>query len=697
MSTSSTALNGRARAMAHRRGHLASAAAPQETMAAPMPAEKPIEKPVETVASSASFLQVSPERKAQAGKAVVVAEGREAAKQRRQQQVKGTASSGSSANGANRPQPRTKPKPEPILPSTREASTGDSGSLTPRSDRTRDKSKDKPKGIKSETSETAMGRKLARAWRQAQGKGRAAQEAYKSIAGQSGAMAKLSNPDASTRDIARQVRAERCSKGKKSCSAVSADSTDNRRQSRKRPAPEKVVFSETLSGQAVSGASLATEKMTGLEAGLCKGVTGTEYLGAETFAKGCSTQPKAAPAKVTQTQTTRGQTISGTKVGRDKSVSGDLAGQCQAVTGTEYLPADQSSLFCQKPGNVPAAPAKVTERTNLGNRLLNDASTSSVTGADRLVFTNRNANKPAKAPTKVAESSTFAGNKTTGTQVGRGLAVTGDESGYCKHVTGTGYQGREEVEQVCQTSLPKVMPTKVAQSVTAASQLVSGERAGKVSGATGSEAGSCQAVTGTPYMGMETFAQSCSTEHLAKMQSRQPSVMKNSGMGGKAISGTQPGMQGLTGAQKGACELVTGTHYHGVDQVGMMCQTANAAEPGESDFPVMMAADPIVNRFAPTAPMAPMASPMQAAMPAQPEVSKITGDGWDRGSKVTGTDGPFATARNPSIKGRGMQPAASAANYRPSTTADIPMSPITGSSGNSDSGAKVTLSGGARA
>jgi len=47
-----------------------------------------------------------------------------------------------------------------------------------------------------------------------------------------------------------------------------------------------------------------------------------------------------APWKVGASQTTHGQTVTGTMVGRSQSVTGDEASTCRAVTGTEYMGAD---------------------------------------------------------------------------------------------------------------------------------------------------------------------------------------------------------------------------------------------------------------------------------------------------------------------------------------------------------------------
>ncbi len=75
-------------------------------------------------------------------------------------------------------------------------------------------------------------------------------------------------------------------------------------------------------------------------------------------------RPKAAvetgaaedqPWKVGASETSRGQTVTGTMVGRSASVTGDEPSTCRGITGTEYLGADIFRDFCQSDPNSHAA------------------------------------------------------------------------------------------------------------------------------------------------------------------------------------------------------------------------------------------------------------------------------------------------------------------------------------------------------
>jgi len=674
MSVNST-LSGREQARAHRQA-MKSGKTGSSSVARPVAKVAVVEKtaPVAAVKSPArrQVTQV-------AAAPVAVAGGREAAKQARQQQKSGKVSR-QMQSAAPAPRRKAKERIDSDLVVQQRAKTTTNTVQEP-------KRRPVDRKVQAKTGAVASsgGRNVAKAWRQAGATGRTGQDAYKSKGSQSGALAKMANPGASTRDIAKKIRADKCTRGKAGCAPAKTAGAKRVRQSRDQDSSSQVGESKTLSGQTVSGTTIGQGKkvMTGAETGACKLVSGTEYLGAEEFSMHCDTTPDAKPAKVTMTQTTRGQTISGNEVGNSKKVSGDAAGQCSAITGTEYIPADQSAMFCGT-----NAPVKNTVQAfSVMSPATQREPGANVTGSDSYKSQSTTI-RPKNAPEKVIMSHTAMGNMTSGSQVGRLENVTGTEAGTCKSVTGTGYQSVEEAETLCQAP---ATPTarKVLVSGTKGGEFVTGDRSGGNVGLTGAEAGSCQAISGTAYMGTESLAM-CSSDQQAAVEKRQRMGANH------AVSGVQPGPIGLTGAQKGACSLVSGTHYQGDDQTSMICNTSNVAQPGESDFPQMMGSimsAPVAAMPVSPAPVAMQVEPVQEQTPA----SKITGDGWDRGTKVTGTEGPWASQRNPSIRGAHSQAPMSASQYRPAAMEEVPQSPITGSAGNTHVGAKVTLSGGSRA
>jgi hypothetical protein len=226
------------------------------------------------------------------------------------------------------------------------------------------------------------------------------------------------------------------------------------------------------------------------------------------------------------------------------------------------------------------------------------------------------------------------------------------------------------------------------------------------------------------------------------------------------MSGIQPGIGGMmTGAERGACEDVTGTPYVGADQ---QIQACGAAAVGDADFPQPLEGSKPWQQFSVQSParVAQQArersggvtgtsyeqgsritgpfdmaggkvtgteqfrfdrrgaqlsrGPVQAAPVSVDEDArpvsrvtgegisaglKITGDDWDRGQRVTGTEGASARRRNPTRPGSMTAMPGSAmpaVQTKRNESVPEPVSRVTGSSGNTQAGSLITVSGGAR-
>ncbi len=400
--------------------------------------------------------------------------------------------------------------------------------------------------------------------------------------------------------------------------------------------------------------------------------------------------------------------VSGTKVSHSKKTTGDEMGLCRDVTGTEYFSSEVFAEFCQN--DAPQLPQKVVTSENLSG-----------------------------------------GKITTASQVGRSDNVTGNEQGSCRTVTGCEYVGREEYDDFCKTK-PEPGVAKVSFSQTTRGQIVSGSKPARSERVTGDEAGTCSAVTGTPYTGAEQFGKFCKPSEI-KLSSARNQERANNNVG-RDITGIQPGFSGLTGAGKGECSAVSGTTYVGdIDQQDVC--GAKPAQVGELDFPQPLigapwgafSVAPPIHASQPVEVLAPESESVTGtrydngrvsgafsigegkitgteqfrsagrkeraeALPAAankvdaPNVSRVTGEGltaglkitgndWDRGDHVTGTEGTSAMKRNPTRRGP-MSAMPSAAPERKVEVVERNDINVTGGSGSSDSGALVTLSGGAR-
>lgn len=573
--------------------------------------------------------------------------------------------------------------------------------------------------------------------------------------------ARAGNPDLSGRELAQALRDQRSKRG-------SAGQKKSEPCGRKRPnnkaapaaaqdAPWKVGASETTHGQTVTGTMVGRgPDVTGDEASTCRPVTGTEYMGADIFRDFCQAEPAQGVRRAGKSATAGGNSVTGNEVGRSTKVTGDEPGTCKNVTGTEYVGAEKTQAFCGvKPQN---SPAKITSAETRGGKSVtgnNVGRSGKVTGDEvgaqrQLTGTQYMQTGEGSAPAKVGRSETLRGGGVTGTMVGRRERMTGDEAGSCRNITGDDYVGQEQYQQFCDTK-PAPKDSKVGVSKTLIGENVTGTMTGRSGRVTGDEPGTCKAITGTPYAGAEQYGGYCEPEQAkaaAARMSRSPRMAA-----GAPMTGLQPAVGGkMTGDAKGACETVSGTPYVGADQIATACP-ATAAEPGSPDYPQALGGTPW-GQFSVTSPshaadadsqgggvtgsqyeqgqitgpfgmasgkvtgteearFGNKSSGVQAPLVEAPTVEgrvksritgegidagpKITGDDWDRGDRVTGTEGTSSMVRNQTRRGGDMTPMAAARLAEPRNE-DVPqpVSKVTGGSGNTEKGALVTYSGGAR-
>ncbi len=585
------------------------------------------------------------------------------------------------------------------------------------------------------------------------------------------AVARQANPDLTSRELAQQVRELRAKSGARSkqSAGVTRPTGPNRNGSKQAAAADahwKVGESETTGGQTVTGTQAnRSVKTTGNEASTCRSITGTEYLGAEVFQTFCQSAPTpTTPAKVRVSATSHGNRVTGNEVGRSEKVTGDEPGTCKSVTGTEYISANQSAAYC---GGTTPSPRKVGHSLTQQGRPVSGVMvgrSSSVTGdeagANRSLTGDQYLGSdplPAGRPAaKVGLSETLSGTGVTGTMVGRSSSVTGDEFGSCHRVTGDQYISSEQVNAFCGAK-PDPEAAKVGFSITNRNQVVSGTRTGRSENVTGDEPGSCKAVTGTPYAGLEQAGQYCGNSAVQAIRERTP---VRPGTPAAPMTGLQPGIGGvMTGAERGACEAVTGTPYIGADQLSAACgeeapagtETHGQSSEGSSwtrfsvvsparaaqqqresskgvtgtsyedssriTGPFDLAGGKITGteqfrfdnrefqdrqiqtrpqrQFQPTTPEVEVSTQEPASrVTGEGSSTKVTGDDWDRGDHVTGTEGVSARRRNPSRSGAmgAMPPFERKRNEQ----SEWPESRVTGSSGNTSKGSLITVSGGAR-
>lgn len=593
------------------------------------------------------------------------------------------------------------------------------------------------------------------------------QERRRALSSQGKAAARFTKMKAATagltgRAAAQARRAELCENGRGNDPACRPTG-----RVRSRTAPIKVEIGTTLSGTPVSGTQVErTSKITGVETGSCRAITGTEYIGAEQYEQLCSTMPSAAPAKVSVSNTSRGQRVSGVDVDLSAKMTGGDSGACQTVTGTEYLSADKFESFCAaKPTLAPAKVGLAVTRAGLtvsgteetrSVKVTGDetgACNSKLTGSqyaqDQSASACRNGSS---APHKVSLMSTSKNRNVTGTDVAPGSQVTGGERGACADVTGTESNGLAQY-QACNRE-PAQTPEKVGVMRTWRGQQVSGTAVEHSTKVTGDEYGGCQQISGTEYIGQDQYVAFCDAERQAASRALISSRGARASMPLRGDSGGSNDK--VTGTARGENPLLSGTPYFGMHQrvsqrganfnphplsrnpYDAPCEEAPAplTERVTRDFsvatPARSAQGSSLNRVTGTAygAIGRITGPINMAAglvsgtpefryqedvapvvmvqaPAVEEMrSRLTGDGreggfaitgaaWRRNESVTGTEGS-STRRNPTMRGDQRGAMVGASQMKDRERPELPVSRITGSSGNDSKGSAITYSGGAR-
>ena len=213
-------------------------------------------------------------------------------------------------------------------------------------------------------------------------------------------------------------------------------------------------------------------------------------------------------------------------MGRAANVTGDEPGSCRSITGSQYFSSDSFGALCDT-----------------------------------------------ASPKKVANMQTLAGRTLTGTEVGRSTKVTGDERGGCKPVTGTEYIGADQQKIVCDSSTPVSPVAKVAVDQTWRGQPVTGSYVGRSTHVTGDESGGCSPISGTPYIGRGQYNNFCESPALGAQEAL---IRTSASIPATSVTGDRPGAGGsaMTGDERGACGIISGTPYIGVDNSVSQCATS---------------------------------------------------------------------------------------------------------------------------
>ena len=496
------------------------------------------------------------------------------------------------------------------------------------------------------------------------------------------------------------------------------------------PRPEKVVLGATQrKGLTVSGSDEArTGRVTGFESGTARAITGSQYSDA-----GAGRLTINGPQKVALTHTVAGRPVTGSEVGRSVKVTGDEAGSCRPVSGTEYLSNEQFVSVC---GTAPApSPAKVgVDATRGGERITGNLTdrTEKVTGNEpgtcqRVTGTQYGEPRLCGGGVdKVSEMHTLSGRRLTGTTVDLAPKMTGDEQGGCQPVTGTEYYGQEQFATFCPDT-PAPAAAKVGISQSPRGLPVSGTMVGRSTHVTGNEYGSSLPISGSPYIGREQIAAGCGcgcvqskdkgddapAARLPESRSPMnavPAAARFRAPMGQTLAPSMPPADENARPQDFSIvsparyantirERITGSVYGSAGRITGPVNLAGGLVSGTPEFRyrddlALETAMPAQNPTPTTGAEVTMASRITGV--GRETGTQITGDAWARGGRVTGTEGHSAQRRNVTLRGEARALMIGAHANKDRERPDAADTKITGSSGNAAKGAAVTVSGGAR-
>lgn len=411
----------------------------------------------------------------------------------------------------------------------------------------------------------------------------------------------------------------------------------------------KVEFGTTLSGTTVSGSQLErNNKITGVESGTCREITGTEYIGAEQYVALCSSTPFPPPAKVGVGMTSRGQRVSGIDRGRADKVTGTEVAANKAITGNEYLSTDKLESIITQP-----------------------------------------------APLKVGIMATRTGLGVSGTEVGRSVKVTGDEQGSCLAISGTEYTGSDQFESFCDATQQAASRALI---ISRGAHAGTGSRIDGGNKVTGAERGEHITLSGTPY---STKSQSepqsvvnnnphplargpANVPHVEMPEERSPVVAQ------RTFSIITPARS----SQKSCVNKVSGTAYGAIGRITGPVNLAAGLVSGTPEFRYQDGPTPIMSSMNPT-PIDSVSARNRLTGDGREGGVAITGAAWRRNESITGTEGAFSQ-RNQTMRGEPRKPMISATQFKERERPDLPVSKVTGSSGSDAKGSAITYSGGAR-
>lgn len=225
--------------------------------------------------------------------------------------------------------------------------------------------------------------------------------------------------------------------------------------------PPKVTESKSYAGHKVTGVRIGQkENVTGNERGAALQVTGNQYIGRES-----GYSPREGGIKVGASKTPAGQVMTGSQVRSKINITGDESNPALRISGD----ADQELVDDLLERSEQRSYSQI--QFPLQNKLQGNTVFGATTWEDQYV---------------------------TGLDVEHNSRVTGDEQGLCDVVTGTPYVGPNQFQTACSAENEENTERRISSKF-ASANFISGDVLSSADHVTGTQRGSEQDITGTPY------------------------------------------------------------------------------------------------------------------------------------------------------------------------------------------------------
>lgn len=507
-----------------------------------------------------------------------------------------------------------------------------------------------------------------------------------------------------------------------------------------KPAPKVVSGRSQNHGVTITGSDEARQNpTTGSEAGAHRTITGSQYT--ETTSRNLSSyssQRSNMPGRMERPESSG-----------DSGVTGSEYSAYDAVTGSDYSFSSPSFSYSRANSEPAEVPQKVGVDTSCsGQRItgnLVDRSakvTGNEQGSDKHLTGSQYGRNSCTRPSKIPSTHAFAGGRLTGNRAEHDPKINGDGLSGCQPVTGTELQGMEPAPDHCTTTQapiakpdsagfdntanmagnaiqPRTQPAVIqpttppqadmpADLYAQTAALPATEQAAQLA-VRAPQGACCESCAARQLAEQAGLIHAMSAHHQHLYTPPQPMVAPGNAIHSNPVYGnSRPGM--ITGPDSLAAGMVSGTPESRYPQQ-MVQPTVQHVPPSAAQQPAEAPAQYAQQPAYPNGHVHPDSNGHTAlSQPAQSATARritgegregglpITGDNWARGEQVTGTEGHWAQGRNPTLQ-TASQPAIPGAHRnkeisRPAAAQSL--TPITGSSGSCDSGAQVTVSGGAR-